>query len=233
MAIPRPSLRNTVAGKNNFDPIHSSIFEVSFNAATWGREGNKPLSYNNASVSGKNILTILGEQVTDVQGLDSLIKVADVGNQKFLGTTNSYSNPMVDDTSAEITINFNLNLTDSNDAYVYEFFRSWYKRIFDVTSGSRALMRDYVCDGMKISEANRDGSIWREFIFHKVILKNVSGLDGLDYTNNEARKLQCVFKVDYWDEITNEWNESTLNNTPGYTGIHSGAVPGAYAGHWD
>ena len=42
MAIPRPSLRNTVAGKNNFDPIHSSIFEVNFMDASWG----KSLSYN-------------------------------------------------------------------------------------------------------------------------------------------------------------------------------------------
>ena len=226
MAIPRPSLRNTTAGFKNFDPIHSSIFEVRFMDASWV----KPLSYSN-SVDTKSILEILPEQVTDVQGLDSLIKVADVGSQKFLGTTNSYSNPMVDDTSAEITINFNLNLTDKNDAYVYEFFRSWYKRIFDVTSGSRALMRDYVCDGMKISEANRDGSIWREFIFGKVILKSVSGLDGLDYTNNEARKLQCIFKVDWWDEITNAYNEKAPNN-PNESLNSRTMHTGRYAGQW-
>lgn len=220
MAIPRPSLRNTTAGHDYFDPIHSSIFEVNFMDTSWG----KSLSYNE-TINGKGILRILGEQVTDVQGLDSLIKVADVGAQKFLGTTNSYSNPMVDDTSAEITINFNLNLTNSNDAYVYEFFRSWYKRIYDVNTGIRALMKDYVCQNMKIAEANRDGSIWREFIFGKVILKSVSGLDGLDYTNNEARKLQCVFKVDWWDEITNEYSEkpnNSLNSRTMYTGRYVG-----------
>lgn len=202
MAIPRPSLRNTTAGKLFFDPIHSSIFEVDFYTAKWETK----LKYNE-SVVGHNTLKILGEQVTDVSGLDSLIKVADTGQQKFLGTTNSYSNPMVDDTSAEITINFNLNLTDKNDAYVYEFFRSWYKRIYDVNTGGRSLMKDYVCQNMRIAEANRDGSIWREFIFGKVILKGVSGLDTLDYTNNEARKLTCVFKVDWWDEITKKYDE--------------------------
>lgn len=222
MAIPRPSLRNTTAGKMFFDPIHSSIFEVRFMGGSW----LKPLSYTNP-VDTKSILEILPEQVTDVSGLDSLIKVADTGQQKLLGTTNSYANPMVDDTSAEITINFNLNLTDSNDAYVYEFFRSWYKRIYDVNTGTRSLMKDYICDNMKISEANRDGSIWREFIFGKVILKGVSGLDTLDYTNNEARKLTCVFKVDWWDEITNEYDESgnnKLNSRTMYTG--------RYAGQW-
>ena len=207
MAIPRPSLRNTTAGFNHYDPIHGSIFEVNFIGASWGGKTSKPLHYS-GDTAIKDILTVLGEQVTDVQGLDSLIKVADTGQQKFLGTTNSYANPMVDDTSAEITINFNLNLADNNDAYVYEFFRSWYKRIYDVNTGGRSLMKDYVCQGMKISEANRDGSIWREFIFCKVILKGVSGLDGLDYTNNEARKLQCVFKVDWWDEITKSHDES-------------------------
>lgn len=217
MAIPRPSLRNTTAGNNFYDPIHSSIFEVNFFGAKW----NTALTY-----SGKDILTILGEQVTDVSGLDSLIKVADVGNQKFLGTTNSYANPTVDDTSAEITINFNLNLDNNNDAYVYEFFRAWYKRIYDVNTGGRSLMSNYVCQNMRISEANRDGSIWREFIFGKVILKNVSGLDTLDYTNNEARKLTCVFKVDWWDEITNEHDESgnnKLNSRTMYTGRGAGS----------
>lgn len=224
MAIPRPSLRNTTAGKMFYDPIHSSIFEVDFYGTTW----SKPLLYSgkDASVNGTNILKILGEQVTDVQGLDSLIKVADVGNQKFLGTTNSYANPIVDDTSAEITINFNLNLTDNNDAYVYEFFRSWYKRIYDVNTGGRSLMKDYVCQGMRISEANRDGSIWREFIFGKVILKSVSGLDGLDYAANEARKLTCVFKVDWWDEITKHRDESSDKDLRGNmydTGRSSGS----------
>jgi hypothetical protein len=225
MAIPRPRLRSTTAGFNHYDPIHSSIFEVNFMDASWGNSKSKPLYYRSHKEAIKNILTVLGEQVTDVQGLDSLIKVADTGQQKFLGTTNSYANPMVDDTSAEITINFNLNLTDNNDAYVYEFFRSWYKRIYDVNTGGRSLMKDYVCKGMKISEANRDGSIWREFIFGKVILKSVSGLDSLDYTNNEARKLQCVFKVDWWDEITDIHNESSkedLGNNIYDTGRRAG-----------
>lgn len=195
MAIPRPRLKNTEAGKLFYDPMHSSIFEVSFSGLD-----NMGLYYG----SSDDILTILPQQVTDVSGLDSLIKVADVGAQKFLGTTNSYANPTVDDTSAEITINFNLNLRLSSDAYVYEIFKAWYKRIYDVSTGGRSLMKDYVCETMGISEANRDGTIWRQFQFGKVILKGVSGLDALDYTNNEARKLTCVFKVDWWDEITNK-----------------------------
>ena len=194
MAIPRPRLRNTDAGINFWDPMHSSIFEVQFDGL------------NNMNLAYTDRLTILPQQVTDVSGLDSLIKVADVGAQKFLGTTNSYANPIVDDTSAEITINFNLNLDNNNDAYVYEIFKAWYKRIYDVSTGGRSLMSNYVCRNMVISEANRDGTIWRQFQFGKVIIKGVSGLDALDYTNNEARKLTCVFKVDWWDEITKKDN---------------------------
>ncbi len=209
MAIPRPSLRQTTAGNNFYDPIHGSIFEVQFGGL---KAMNLAYSYIN------DTLEILPEQVTDVSGLDSLIKVVDVGAQKFLGTTNSYANPMVDDTSAEITINFNLNLRNSNDAYVYEVFKAWYKRIYDVSTGGRSLMANYVCKDMLISEANRDGTIWRQFQFGKVILKGVTGLDSLDYTNNEARKLTCVFKVDWWDEITNKKGD-----------IHDGyAGPGDY-----
>ena len=35
------------------------------------------------------------------------------------------------------------------------------------------------------------------------MLTNITGLDALDYTNNEARKLTVVFRSDYWDDSAN------------------------------
>jgi hypothetical protein len=36
------------------------------------------------------------------------------------------------------------------------------------------------------------------------MLTGVTGLDALDYTNNEARKLTCTFRTDLWDETINK-----------------------------
>ena len=59
-------------------------------------------------------------------------------------------------------------------------------------------MADYVADNLRISEANRD--VWRSYIFHKVMITNVTGIDELNYTNNDARQLQVQFRADWWDE---------------------------------
>ena len=51
---------------------------------------------------------------------------------------------------------------------------------------------------MKIAEANRNGDVWRSYEFKDVMLTSVTGLDDLDYTANEPRQLQCIFRSDYW-----------------------------------
>jgi hypothetical protein len=53
---------------------------------------------------------------------------------------------------------------------------------------------------MRVAEANRDGSIWRSYIFHHIMLTGVTGLDDLDYQSNDARQLTCTFRCDYWDD---------------------------------
>ena len=188
MAIPRPHLKNTQAGNNLWDPMHNSIFEIQF-------EGLSAMG-----LCTEDERMVLTEQVTTVQGLDSLIKVVGVGEQKFMGVTNSYANPVYDTTAADITVEFNLNLKNTTDAYVYNVFSKWNKILYDMQTGTRLLMSQYVCPSITINEANRDGSIWRTIILGKVILTGMTGLDGLDYAANEARKLTCTFRADYWDD---------------------------------
>ena len=190
--IPKPHLKNTHAGKNLWDPMYQSIFEVIF-------EG---ISKMGLVDKGDDVLSILPEQVTTVQGLDSLIKVVGVGEQKFMGVTNSYANPVHDTTAADITVEFNLNLKNNNDAYVYRIFSEWSKRLYNMQTGARTLMYQYTCPYIIINEANRDGSIWRSIKLYKVILTNITGLDGLDYTNNEAIKLTCTFRSDSWEDLS-------------------------------
>lgn len=185
-----PHLRNVEAASltNPADPMHASIFEVIFST---------PDKISNILPDGLGILT---EQVTSVSGLDALQKTPAAGQQKFLGADVSYLNPTLDNTYAEITIELNLNLRNTTDAYVFRVFKAWQKLNYDLSSGERELMKNYMANNLIINEANRDGTVWRKVEFYRVMMTSCTGLDALDYTNNEARKLTVVFRADRWDE---------------------------------
>lgn len=183
-----PHINNVQAGINKWDPMHASIFEVYFSL---------PESIKGEFSEDEAILT---EQVTSVTGLDALQKTVAAGQQKFMGVDVSFLNPVLDNTFAEITMQLNLNIRSGNDAWVLKLFKAWAKLGYDITDGTRTLMADYCADNLRVAEANRNGDIWRSYIFHKVLLTEVTGLDELNYTNNEARTLTVKFRADYWEE---------------------------------
>lgn len=184
-----PHIRNVQAGNKYYDPMHESIFEVAFSVPTAIAQ----------KFNGKDI-AILTEQVTDVSGLDALQKTVAAGTQKFLGVDSSFLQPTHENTYADITINFNLNIRNATDAYVLRIFKEWNKLGYDIQTGARRLMKDYIAPYLTIKEANRDGTIWREAKFQKVMLTSMTGLETLNYENKDARKLTCVFRTDLWDE---------------------------------
>lgn len=183
-----PHHQNTQSGANRWDPNHSAIFEVYFTLpdALAGEFGSDE--------------AYITEQVTDVAGLDALQKTVQAGSQKFYGVDVSFLNPTLDNTYAEITINFNLNIRNTTDNWLLKIFKAWEKLGYDLSDGTRTLMVDYVSESLRVAEGNRDGSIWRAYVFHKVMITSVTGADTLNYTDNEPRKLAVTFRSDYWDE---------------------------------
>jgi hypothetical protein len=184
-----PHINNVHAGFNHWDPVHNSIFDVSFTI---------PLLLQNAF--GQDDVHLLQEQVTEVSGLEALQKTTGAGEQKFHGVTVSFLNPTLDSTAADITIKFNLNLRSVTDNYVLRLFKEWARLSYDMHNGTRSLKCDYVAESLTIAEANRNGDIWRSYIFHHVMLTGVTNLDDLDYMSNDARQLTCTFRCDYWED---------------------------------
>ena len=183
-----PHIRNVQSGINKYDPMHSAMYEVYFTL---------PEAIQSQFKDDEAVLT---EQVTEVTGLDALQKTVGAGQQKFMGVDVSFLNPTLDNTYAELTINLNLNIRNATDAFVLKVFKAWEKLGYDLSDGTHTLMADYCTDNLRIAEANRDGTIWRSYIFHKVMLTGVTGLDSLNYTSNDARILTVTFRADYWDE---------------------------------
>ena len=184
-----PHVRSVNAGSNYYDPVNTAVFEVGFTFPGLI-----------AGAIGTEDIKILTEQVTNVGGLDNLLKTPAAGQQKFFGADVSYLNPTLDNTYAEITIDFNLNLRSVTDNYVLNAFMQWRNLNYNLGNGARYLKKDYVAPYIEIKMANRDGTVWRVINLWDVMLINITGLDGLDITTNESPKLQCTFRSDYWDD---------------------------------
>lgn len=192
-----PHVRSVEAGRNYYDPVNTAIFEVTLTFPGL-IEG----------VIGKDA-SILSEQITNVGGLDNLLKTPAAGQQKFFGADVSYLNPTLDNTYADITIDFNLNLRSVVDNYVLNAFMQWRNLNYNLGNGARYLKKDYVAPYIEIKMANRDGTVWRVVKLWDVMLTAVTGLDGLDITSNESPKLQCTFRSDYWDD-SSEANQNVF-----------------------
>ena len=190
-----PHIKNVAAGMGKWDPMHQSIYEVGFTVPT-------ALADQGFTCDE---LKILSQQVISISGLDALQKVAGVNSQKFLGVDVSFLNPVLDSTTAEFSIVFNLNLRNVTDAYVLNLFEAWGRLSYDIGNGNRTLKADYTCDTMHISEANRNGVVWREVIFKDVFITALAGLDTLDYNSSDPRQLTVTFRADYWEEKTDNY----------------------------
>jgi len=183
-----PHIKNVKSGINKYDPVHNSIYEVYFTL---------PAAIQEQFKEDEILLT---EQVTNVAGLDVLQKTTETGEQKFYGVTVSYLNPVLDTTAADITIDLNLNLRNVTDNFVLKVFRAWENLSYNLADGTRSIKVGYISDNLRIAVATRNGDIWRSTIFHHVMLKSVTGLENLDYANNEAMKLSIILRSDYWED---------------------------------
>ena len=184
-----PHFKNIPAGINKWDPVHQSLFEVYFT-----------LPQALIDLGFQEDGQLLTSQVVSISGLDALNKTPDKGEQKFQGVTVSFSQPMLDTTSASLSMVFNLNLRNVTDNYVLKIFKAWANLSYDLSDGTRGIKVDYISDVLRCAQANRNGEIWRSFIFHNIILTGITNLDSLDYSQNEAATLNVNFVADYWDD---------------------------------
>ena len=186
-----PHIKNSTAGRNKYEVLYKNIYEVYFTLPESIRQ-----------MYGQDE-ALISEHVLTVSGLDALDKAPEAGTiQKFMGTTRTYLNSGVDDTSAEITIKLSLNLRNAIDNYIYKIFRAWSKLGYDIATGEKSLKTDYTADFLRISVGNRAGDIYRRVTFKDVMLSKINGgMSDLDYTSaSEPMEMEITLKADWWDD---------------------------------
>ncbi len=185
-----PHLLNSTAGRDLYDPVHGSIFEVYFTL---------PDALRDKYGQDEALIT---EHVTKVSGLDGLTKGPELVTQKFMGTTRSYLSPKLDDTSlADISVEFTLNLRNGTDNYLLKLFKDWMKLAYDLETGEIHLKKDYIAKWMKICQGTRDGSVIREIVLRDVIIHgSLEGVNEFDYGTSDPQALTVHFASDWWKD---------------------------------
>jgi hypothetical protein len=145
MALPHYS--NSVASTNNYEPIFLNQFEVIITPP---------------AIITQNV-NLLVEHVKSIKGLPELTP-SGVVKQFFKFASRSYAQAKPTQTDAQLTIEFEVNLNENNDAYVYNILRKWADLVFDPLTGKQGLKKDYVGE-VYVAIQNKDQKIFREFRF--------------------------------------------------------------------
>ena len=184
-----PHITNSQAGVNKWDYTPSNLFEVYFTL---------PEALRQDFGQDEAVIT---EHVQKIDGLEAVHKTAETVQQKFMGTVRTFIKGSVDDTSAELTVTFALNLRNETDNFIYKLFKAWSRLGYDISTGAKSLKKEYCADWLRVVIANRKGDIFEDIVFKDVMLSGpVSGPNTLDYNSDDVQELEVKFKSDWWTD---------------------------------
>jgi hypothetical protein len=140
------------------------------------------------------------ENVTKVDGIETN-RLPEQVKQTYKSATRTFAGGMVTDAVLEIKLDFEVNLDDSNSAYVYKALRKWCDLIYDPLTGRMGLKKDYTGGPMIINYFNKAGDIYRQVKCPVVFPKSPLPAMGSDFTDNGIYKISGFsFTADYWEE---------------------------------
>ena len=184
-----PHITNSQAGVNRWDYTPSNLFEVYFTLpealrADFGQDE-----------------ALITEHVQKIEGLEALHKTAETTTQKFMGTTRTFIKGSVDDTSAQISVTFALNLRNGTDNFIYKLFKAWSRLGYDINTGEKSLKKDYLADWLRVKVANRAGDVFEDVIFKDIMISGpIEGPGTYDYNSDEPVELTVKFASDWWTD---------------------------------
>lgn len=185
MALPHYSEDQTSKKGRNFEPVQGNLFEVTLLPP--------------AGVAGQELFL---QHVNSISGLDALAPATEFVGQKYKFADRSYAS-MPANTAVDITINFTLNLNDSNQAYLYKSMRQWYRAAYNPETGEMGLKKNYV-GTIVIVQFNREGDIYRKVTLDDCFISSgVNLVAELNYETADAQTLEVTWRCDTYSEELN------------------------------
>ncbi len=186
-----PHFKNSTAGPAKYEPLYLNQFEVIITPppAVAGKIG-----------FGNNLML---EHVLNVKNLPEYSgsgSAVVLQNYKF--SQRAYAPAKPAQTYHQFTIDFEVNLNNNNDMYIYNALRAWSDLIYDPLTGRQGLKATYAEATIQVTQFNRTGVIYRDFVFGPVFIGPQKMTEtALDYTqDNQIYKLTAQFTADMYTE---------------------------------
>lgn len=188
---------NSTSSMNRFEPLYVNQYEVLF---------TPPAGVLNTCVAENGIYDpsgdLLLEQVLSIKGLPEITPTGAV-TQHYKFSERAYADGGPKTTCADLTIEFEVNLDDSNSMFTYNTLRQWANIHYNPNDGSQSLKRNYY-GKLTVVISNKAKGVYRVFDFLDVIMLDPLNSMDLDYTKpGEIYKMTVKFKADWWKEYRN------------------------------
>ena len=174
-----PHFKNSTAGPARYEPVYLNQFEVII---------TPPPAIKSKAGWASNLMLEHVKKVTSLPELSGNAGGAIV-TQKYKFAERAYAAPKPQSTLHKFTIEFELNLNNTNDNYIYNAFRAWADLIYNPMTGQQGLKVDYAggptaqAASVQVTMFNRTGAIFREYVFSPVFLDSTKLTENtLDYT---------------------------------------------------
>jgi len=194
-----PHFKNSTAGPARYEPVYLNQFEVII---------TPPPAIKAKAGWASNLML---EHVKSIKPLPELAgnSGGPIITQKYKFAERAYAAAKPASTLHKFTIDFELNLNNTNDNYIYNAFRAWADLIYNPMTGQQGLKVDYAgtsadAASVQVTMFNRTGAIFREFVFSPVFLDttkfNETTLDYGADANTSIASLTVPFVADRYVE---------------------------------
>lgn len=185
-----PHFTNSLAGINNFEPVFLNQFEVLI---------SPPSAIVSASTTfrGESILT---QQVKSITGLAVDIAPAQTVNQNYKFATRRYAGGEPQTSDMNLSMEFEVNLNNSNSMELYKILRQWSDLIYNPLTGAMGLKNDYV-GSILISIFNKQGDVFRRIRVPSCFISEPINAMDLDYETPAIYTIRTSWVCDYWEDL--------------------------------
>lgn len=184
-----PHWRNSTAATKKYEPLYLNQFEVLI---------TPPPAIAGAAGFGDFLML---EHVKKIEGLPEQAASGKLVEQTYKFAKRMYAPAKPDTTIATLKIDFEVNLKDDNDNYIYNALRAWSDLVYDPLTGAQGLKKDYADALITVNIFNRVGDIYRTFDFSPVFIGPDKMTEmKLDYASDDIYRLQATFTADTYTE---------------------------------
>lgn len=178
-----PHWKNSQAAINYWEPVFQNQFLITITPP--------------APASSGNSTALLVEHVVSVDGIPEILPATVEQRYKFAQRSFSASRP--ENTIADLTIKFTVNLNTTNDMYIYNALRAWADLHYNPLNGRQGLKRFQV-GSIAIQMQNKAAETFRTFNFNPCIMNGPLSAIKLDYTATELYEITAKWRADSWNE---------------------------------